>query len=230
MRFFTILSLLVACVMTVNAQSSISDGYIKYTVSIDSEEPAAAFFAMGTTLELAFKGTKTKAVANVASGTNSVSAIADHTKKAGIALMDVLGEKKAMKLTKDDFDKASSEMKKLSDNPMRWTDDTKTIAGYTCQKVLMKHKESGASIIIYVTDKINPKGDPLAQNLISQLKGFPLGIVVRVDGNTVRLMAEKVSSRTPSDGAFSTTVPSGYELTSREQLEENAKDRIEKNR
>jgi|GEM_PF-1052944 len=230
MRFFTILSLLVIGVMSIHAQSNISDGYIKYTVSIDSDEPAAAFLSMGTTLELAFKGNKTKGVANVANGTNSVSAIVDHSKKVGLTLMDVLGEKKAMKLTKDDFDKAASELEKVSENPMRWTDDTKTIAGYSCQKVLMKDKESGASIIVYVTKKINPKGDPLAQNLIRQLKGFPLGIVVRLDGNTVRVMAEKVSSRTPSDGAFSTSVPNGYELTTREKLEKNAKERIEKNR
>ena len=123
-----------------------------------------------------------------------------------------------------------SSSEKATKNPMRHTDDTKTIAGYTCQKVLMKDKESGANIILYITDKITPKGDPFAKYLVGELKGFPLGIVVRHEGTTVRVTAEKVSSRTPSDGAFSLSVPSGYELTTVEGLEKSAKKEIEKNR
>ena len=144
--------------------------------------------------------------------------------------MDALGKKKALKLEKDKMNEALDEMKKAAKNPMRHTDDTKTIAGYTCQKVLMKDKESGANIILYITDKITPKGDPFAAYMIGEIKGFPLGIVVRHEGTTVRVMADKVSSRTPSDGAFSLSVPSGYELTTAEGLEKTAKQEIEKNR
>lgn len=230
MRFLTSILISISCIAFVQGQSTLSDGYINYAISVDSDEPAAAFLTIGSSLEVAFKGAKTKAVAKVAGGTNSVSIVANHQAKAGLSLMDVMGEKKALKLTKDQFDKVRIDMEKVGGNPMRVTDDTKIIAGYTCKKVLMKDKESGANIILYLTNKITPQGDPFAQLLIGKIKGFPLGIVVRKDGTTVRVMAEKVSSRTPSDGAFSLTVPSDYELTTVSNLENSAKKKMEKNR
>ncbi len=201
------------------AQAPLTDGYIKYTVTIDSDLPAAALLSMGTTLEVAFKGSKTKAVAKVAGGTNTVEAIADHQSVTGLSLADVMGEKKAIKLGQSDYQKAKESIEKLAKNPMRVTESTKTIAGYTCTKILMKDKQTGANIILYVTDQINPKGDALAQQLIEAVKGFPLGVIVRQDNTTVRLMASTVSAQTPSDGAFAQKIPSGYQVTTVKELE-----------
>ncbi|WP_264791110.1 hypothetical protein [Aureispira anguillae] len=230
MSFFSIAFLMLISMSYSQAQSTLSDGYINYSISVDSDEPAAAFLTMGSSLEIAFKGQKTKAVAKVAGGTNTVSLVADHQSESGLSLMDVLGEKKAVKLEKSKFEEAEKELTQIGENPMRLTDDTKTIAGYSCQKVLMKDKKSGANIVLYITSKIKPKGDPFAQLLIGEIKGFPLGIIVRKDGTTVKIMAEKVSARTPSDAAFSLTIPSDYQLTTLENLEKTAQKEIEKNR
>ncbi|MBL4649996.1 MAG: hypothetical protein JKY03_09705 [Aureispira sp.] len=230
MRLLILTFTIVLFAVSAQAQSAISDGYISYSISVDSDIPAAALLSVGASLEIAFKGEKTKAIVKVAGGTNTVSLVVNHNTQKGLSLMDVLGEKKALKLEKGKLQEARAEMEKATKNPMRHTDDTKTIAGYVCQKVLMKDKESGANIILYITDKISPKGDPFAQYLVGEIKGFPLGIVVRYEGTTVRVMAEKVSSRTPSDGAFSLSVPSDYELTTVEGLEKSAKKEIEKNR
>lgn len=201
------------------AQSTLSNGYIKYTVAIDSDLPAASFLSMGTTLEIAFKGQQTKAVAKVAGGTNTVQAVANHEKVTGLSLLNVMSEKKAIKLGSSDYKKAQEGIEQLANNPIRVTESTKTIAGYLCQKVLMKDKQTGANIILYVTDKVNPKGDPLAQQLIKAVKGFPLGIVVRQENTTVRLTASTVTEQTPSDGAFSQKIPSGYEVMTLKELE-----------
>lgn len=230
MRLLLLTFATILLAVSAQAQSSISDGYISYSISVDSDVSAIELLSVGASLEVAFKGEKTKAIAKVAGGTNTVSLIVDHKAQKGLSLMDALGKKKALKLEKSKLNEARDEMEKATKNPMRHTDDTKTIAGYTCQKVLMKDKESGANIILYITDKIKPKGDPFAKYMIGELKGFPLGIVVRHEGTTVRLMANKVSSRTPSDGAFSLSVPSDYELTTVEGLEKSAKQEIEKNR
>jgi hypothetical protein len=230
MRLLILTFAIVLFTVSAQAQSAISDGYISYSISVDSDIPGVAVLFVGSSLEVAFKGDKTKAVAKAAGGTNTVSLVVDHKTQKGLSLMDVLGEKKALKLDKNKLEEARADMKKATKNPMRHTEETKTIAGYTCQKVLMKDKESGANIILYITDKITPKGDPFATYLVGELKGFPLGIVVRHEGTTVRVMAEKVSSRTPSDGAFSLSIPSDYELTTVEGLEKSAKKEIEKNR
>lgn len=230
MRLLILTLTLALFAVSAQAQSALSDGYISYSISLDSDVPAAAFLSMGASLELAFKGDKTKAVAKVAGGTNTVSLVVDHKTQKGLSLMDLLGQKKALKLEKDKLDEAHADMQKAAKNPMRHTEETKTIAGYVCQKVLMKDKESGANIILYITNKITPKGDPFAKYLVGEIKGFPLGIVVRHEGTTVRVMADKVSARTPSDGAFSLSVPSDYELTTVDGLEKSAKKELEKNR
>jgi len=218
MRYLLLL-LSICLVQATFAQEAISDGYINYSVSIDSDEPAVAFLTVGSTIEIAFKGDKTKILAKVAGGSGTVSVIAKHSKPIGVALMDLMGEKNAVKIEKKQFDKATEGIKKISDNPIRRLDKTKNIAGYECQKILMKDKESGANIIIYVTDKINPKNDVMAQNLIGELDGFPLGIIIRKDENTVRIMAQKVSAQTPSDAAFSLRIPGDYTLTTIDELE-----------
>ena len=65
------------------AQTPITNGYLLYSVSADSDEPGAALLAsMGSTLEVAFKEQKTKAVAKIAGATNAVHVIADHAELA----------------------------------------------------------------------------------------------------------------------------------------------------
>lgn len=212
------------------APDAITEGFISYSIDVETDQAAAALLTVGSSLEVAFKGNYMKAVARVAGGSNTVSVVADHKNQTGITLMDILGEKKGVKLTKDRFEKAKTDMDKLGENPMRVTDETKTIAGYTCKKVLMKHKESGANVILYLTDEINPKNDPFAQLLISEVKGFPLGIVIRKDETTVKIMADKVTNRAPSDSAFSMSIPSDYTLTTFEELEKTAKSKMEKSK
>lgn len=225
-------STLLVCLFSATAllgQSTITEGYISYSVDVDSDEPAAAFLSVGTSLQVAFKGNRTKALATVGGGTGTVQVVVDHKAKKGLSLINMLGEKKAVKISESRLDEAMGELEGV-DNPMRRTDDTKEIAGYTCQKILMKDRESGANIILYVTSKIKPANDPFAQLIHKELKGFPLQIIVRQDGTTVRLTADKVTSRTPSDGAFSLSIPEGYELVSEKELENTARQKAEERR
>ena len=219
-NIFLITTFLVVFFSSAFAQSTTNKGYISYNVAVDSDQPAAMFFAMGTSLELAFKGEKTKVIAKV--GTNTVKITADNSISKAISLMDVLNDKKAVKMTEKDFAEAKKGLADLKSNPKKFTEETKTIAGYTCKKVLMKDTKSGTNIIIYVTNKIKPEGE-MAQELFNQFKGFPLGIMARNQGTTVRITAKKVSTAAPSDSVFSMAVPEGYKLTTVKELENTVK-------
>jgi hypothetical protein len=212
------------------AQTSLSDVYINYTIDVDSDEPVAALVSLGATLEIAFRGYSTKCMLKVAGGTNSVTALADHKTNSAIALMDLVDGKKALKISADKYNDALGDIKKISENPIRYTDDSKSIAGYQCQKVFMKHTESGANVIFYITNKIKPQKDLLAKALYAEIKGFPLEILVRKEGTTVRLTARKVSDQVPSSSAFSLDIPSSYKLTSIDELKEDAKKNIKEKR
>lgn len=198
------------------AQSTTSNGYISYNVAVDSDQPIAMFFAMGTSLEVAFKGEKSKLIAKV--GSNTVKITADNSISKAVSLMDVMNDKKAVKMGATEYADAKKNLQNLKNNPKKFTEETKTIAGYVCKKVLMKDVNSGTNIIVYVTNKIKPQGE-MAQELFNQFKGFPLGIVARNQGTTVRISAKKVSTTAPSDKVFSMAIPSGYKLTSVKELE-----------
>jgi hypothetical protein len=108
--------------------------------------------------------------------------------------------------------------KKIGENPIRFTDSYKNIAGYACQKVLMKHLASGANIILYLSKELDPNQDAVYQAFYRQMKGFPLGIVLRKETSTVRIMATEVRSNLKASDSFSTSIPSSYEKTSFEAI------------
>lgn len=221
MKYNLLVALLMSFATLSFGQSTITDGYISYGVDINSDQPMVAMFASGSSLEMAFSGNKSKVVAKVA-GSNTVSLIADNGLSKALALMDVMGDKKAVKLDKSNFADAKKQLQNFKNNPQKLSDETKVIEGYTCKKILMKDKESGASIIFYVTDKIQPQGE-LAKDFMAHFKGFPLGIVVRQGSTTVRLTANKISDKVPSSNLFSQAIPDGYEMSTIKELEEKAK-------
>ncbi len=221
------LCLYLGSAMMLYGQARLTNGYFMYNISVDSDEPAAAMLsAMGSTVEIAFKEKKTKVVAKIAGATNTVHFVADHAIVKGLSLLDVLGEKKAIRHGSTDYEEVERSIQQLAANPMRATDQTKTIAGYTCQKILMKDKQSGANIILYVTDRLQPQ-DPLVRQLNKAIKGFPLEVVVRKDNTTVRATATKILETTPSNGAFALSIPSGYEVTTIRDLERSAEQKIQ---
>lgn len=230
-RFFSVLGITTTLFFLLlsfkPASTVMTEGFVSYSVEVNSDQAAvAAFLSLGSSLEVAFKDNLMKAVAKV-SGNNTVSIVTDYKNQTGITLMDILGEKKGVKLTKDRFEKAKLDVEKFSKNPIRITDETKEIAGYSCKKILMKDKESGANIILYVTHEINPKNNPFADLLFEKIKGFPLGIIIKKDETTVKLTANKVTNQAPSSKVFSTSIPSDFKLTTFEEIEKIAKSKME---
>ncbi len=53
---------------------------------------------------------------------------------------------------------------------IEYLDETKTIAGYTCKKAIMKDESGQLSMTAYYTEKINNQ----AEKKFAGLKGFPL--------------------------------------------------------
>ncbi len=197
-----------------NAQSTVKNGSISYSISVDSDEPAAAFLASGSSLKLYFSGAKIKVAAEVMGGANSGRAIIDEKKSTGLVILDVLGEKKAIILEKKYFDDADKETAKFAKNPIRKLEATKTIAGYLCSKVLMKDLESGTNLIFYVTNKIQPQNDYFNK----KLGGFPLGVYIRKNGTTVKITAKKIYNQTPKSSTFDLVIPGGYQSISVAEL------------
>lgn len=207
---------------TVSAQSQVHDFYVNYSVDIDSDQSMISLLSIGTSVEVAFKGAFSKTNIRLAGGSNKISMVADNNAVIATVLLDIVEGKKAFQMDASKRTEMETALQKIGENPMRYTDSYKNIAGYDCQKVFMKHLASGANIIVYLSQQLAPKQDAVFQAFYKQMKGFPLGVVVRKDATTVRIMATEVQTKLGSTNVFSTKIPEGYEKTTLEAIRDAA--------
>lgn len=105
------------------------EGQITYAIEYIGEMDPAAKAQAPTAITMYFKGTKARL--EQASAMGNVVIISDNTTKEQIVLLDMMGNKWAIKSTKEDTEKALAETPKAT---VTVTEETKTIAGLKCKK------------------------------------------------------------------------------------------------
>lgn len=223
---FSILALFLA-VGYIGAQSpqfasfdggKMTDGTITYTVEIESSEPSAAMLN-GSTLTLAFNGDKSKLNAFVMGGMFAGDMILDAAGKKGLALLNIMGNKKAIRMTSSEITEAQNITKDISKAKTQKLSGTKKIAGYTCQKLLVANPEQpNDKMIVYVTSAIQPKSGGMLDNMYKEFNGFPLGMEIDSKDGKLKVMASSVSTKRPSASDFKLIIPKDYEETTMDAL------------
>jgi len=140
--------------------------------------------------------------------------IMDNEAESGVLLMDMMGQKKAVVLDKEQRDKMNPNPE---DPEFQYMDETKEIAGYDCKKALMTMNsgEQEVTLEIFYTDEI----DNVGLNQFEGLKGFPLQYSTSMGNFIMTLTADKVEEKKVSEEAFA--VPDGYEHISLEELQKS---------
>ena len=89
-------------------------------------------------------------------------------------LIDLMGQKYAITMTKEDLDKAKEGMDEEEDKyEVEIVDETKEIAGYTCKKAIIKSEDN--EITVYYTDEIDlPKSEQTDRKMFEKLDGVPM--------------------------------------------------------
>ena len=108
------------------AADSSFEGVITYSIKLGGDvPPQAASMMQGATFKIYIKGDKTRT--EFSSGMGKQIGIGDRKTKQSVSLSDMMGRKVEIKIdgTKPNKDDKTPEIKYL--------DDTKTIAGYTCK-------------------------------------------------------------------------------------------------
>jgi len=184
------------------------EGVVTYTISVDNEQ--AASMMQNASIKTYIKGDKTKTVSDM--GVYKNTTIADRSKSDDpIILIDAMGNKYQLK---------SDPTKKKDDKDpvIKYTDDTKKIAGYNCHKaeitVTDDQGQSYTTNIYYTEDIVTP---PAKSGQFKGLKGFPLEFSIKQQGMNMVLSATNVTKQSVSDDTF--TVPSGYKLMTREEMQ-----------
>jgi GLPGLI family protein len=182
------------------------EGVVTYSMNVDN--PQAAAMMQGSSVKEYIKGNMNKTC--VDAGPSKQTYITDRTKTdSPIILIEIMGNKYQVKT-----DKTKKEDK---DPVIKYTDETKQVAGYTCHKaeITTTDEQGQASATnVYYTEDI--KVTPSKNGQFKGLKGFPLEYSMKQQGMNITISATKVEKEAISDDTFA--VPAGYKLMTKEEM------------
>ncbi|WP_394341003.1 DUF4412 domain-containing protein [Pedobacter yulinensis] len=200
--------------MYAQAQKKINEGSLTYGVEYKltkEQQDMMQGMPLPNETKLKFNGNITKI--EMEQGPALISIITDNAQKTGVMLVDVPVAQKqfAVKQTKEDIEKVMGTTK-YSD--FKATGEKQTIAGYNAEKYTYKD-DKGTSHELWATKDVElPQIG--AASYFPELKAFPVKYSVVQNG--VGVTATLKSLKEEKIGALSIAVPSGYEVTTMEDL------------
>lgn len=199
---------LIAC-LNVFAQSPIKEGTAKYKIDYDLDADGQEMKAMlPTDMTMYFKGDKF--VVETTGGMMDQKAITDSKKQETVLLMDMMGNKIAMKITKEDIEKQKNKNGKPK---IEITSETKKIAGYDCKKAIAK-MDDGTSVEIWFTKDI-PVNNSFKEGY-EGIDGMMMEYSVPQKMFTMKMTCTEVKSDKVDDKIFE--IPSDYKMMTQEEL------------
>jgi GLPGLI family protein len=150
MKVLLFLTVFIASAFAGAAQKKISEGTISYDIVINtgSEKTQAADFLDGATSTVYLKGTKSRV--EVVSSLGTQSTIVDGTRNT-IAIIKEFGEQKyIINMTPEEYRAANEKQKDVT---FTYTNDQKTVLGYTCKKAIGK-LQNGSTFTVWYTPEL----------------------------------------------------------------------------
>jgi GLPGLI family protein len=149
-RKMGLLAVLMLTVVFSFGQKTISEGTLVYDIVIQSasKEPQMADALDGGTITVHIKGGQSRS--DMVSALGKETTIHDAKTGNAVILKEYSGQKLMITLTKENWD---TKNKGYNDIKFEITDETKTIAGYTCKKAAAT-LPGGKSFIVYYTSDL----------------------------------------------------------------------------
>lgn len=188
-------------------------GIITYAMSYSGEIDAATAAQQPKTMTLSIYENKSRMT--IPLGPVTLELITNGDSKTLITLLDLMGDKKYYKMTTEEIEKEIAEDPKPE---IKYLEETKTIAGYTCKKAeYSTTDEDGntSTTIVYYTEELG--GDLLNYGgQFNGLKGVPLEYESTREGIITKVSATEVKKGKVKDTDM--LIPSDYtELTPEEK-------------
>jgi GLPGLI family protein len=138
--------------------------------------------------------------------------ISDTVKKETIILVDMMGQKTAMKQTIESGASTSAFGFEVEGGTFQTTSETKIIAGYKCFKGIYTFpSETESSVIIWYTNDItNP-------DFGSDVPGMIMEYTMKMEGITMQFTVTAVTKQTVPDSLFE--IPAGYNIKTEEEFQ-----------
>lgn len=190
------------------------EGVITYSITYPNSKFTESQLKMfPKILTVSVKGTKSRTELNTGMG-NQVS-INDYSDKTVINLIDMMGQKYAIKKTSQDIEK---EIAKEPPAKVTVTTETKTIAGYSCKKAVVTTESDGETTTyeVYFTAEIGGKGANFDNPLYKDIDGVMMEFNMKTPQFVMKFSATSVEKKSVDNKDFE--IPSDYKLTTEEEL------------
>lgn len=190
------------------------EGVITYKITYPNSNFSESQMAMfPKLLTVSIKGTKSRTDMQM-SGVNTTE-ITDYTEKTKVALIDLMGQKYALKQTTADIEKEVAEAAKPT---VEITNETKVIAGYTCKKAIINLNEDGVKTTFeaYFTNELGGQMVNFDNPLYKDIDGVLLEFMVNNREINMKFTATSVEKKNLPAKDFE--IPSGYTVTTQDEL------------
>jgi len=205
--------ILVTTAFMAQAQKKLSEGTITFTAEYaPTAEQQAVVGMLPTESKTQFKDNLLKM--SFENGPATITVIQDFVKHEGVTLIDVpvAQIQYAIKNDKAAYEKELANLAKFSD--FTATGEKKTIAGYNTERYTYKDDKGGSYELWLTNDIALPAG--LFGEQFKDLKGTPVKYTTFVQGVKVTQSIKSLNEDKVS--AMSLDIPSGYELTTMEDI------------
>lgn len=209
-NFIFVLLLITFLTAADNAKDRLREGTITYAIKYIKvpEEVQGMESMLPQEMKISFKGSKSRVFQSVMGGSQIF--ISDQQAKEGTMLMDMMGQKIAIAMPKEEMEKSAG-----INHEYVYHKEVRNILGYRCGKVTYKD-EDGQEQEVYCTDELVIPTQMLGN--FEGLKGSPLHYRTVKDGMVLEMTATEIDDSSVSDHLFK--VPSDYQKMSMEELQE----------
>jgi len=190
------------------------EGVITYKISYPDSKLTESTLAMFPKLmTITVKGSKSKT--EISTGMGNQTEIIDYTDKTKVALLDMMGQKYAIKQTAEDIRK---EMEKEPTAKVEVTNETKSIAGYACKKAIVTAEQDGEKTVyeVWFTNEIGSKDANFDNALYKDIDGVLMEFLMTTPQITMKFTVSSVDKKSVSAKEFE--IPAEYKLTTKEEL------------
>jgi GLPGLI family protein len=217
-KLFSTLAFISLSVVSLTAQNN--EGFVLYDMKIEGLPPDQAAMAGDMENKVTFKNGKVLTEMTSMMFTNQT--VIDEN--GMLMLMEQMGNKIAIKQTKDEMEKDATKQKdKQADPKIEYINETKTIAGYECKKAIItivgKDKKEQKMDVWYSEKFANPnkEGKGKGQGFMKGLKGMPFEYSGDQGGIKFKMIAKEVSIDPVADSKFNLSTD-GYKLMTMEEI------------
>jgi GLPGLI family protein len=192
-----------------------SDGFqgiITYEVNYESDELSAADRAQLPTEVIVYVAdNKVRQDQNTAM--YSISQISDYNDGSTIVLIDAMGQKIAVKQSKEEMDEALSEME-VEDPVINFIDEAKEIAGYRSKKAEVEM--DGEIVEVFFTDELDVPEKMNELNGFKGINGLLMEYTVVQQGLISTMKVKEINKTKVKPHMF--RIPDDYDVKSPEEL------------